>query len=71
MSLEDAVAKYPSQAVDKLAAVLGLVEDNFTEFRQRAARYKERPQRPLEKRFYLQADCVGGEDTKRLRVESP
>jgi hypothetical protein len=41
MSLTDAVAKYPSLAVDKLAAVLGLVEDNFTEFRRKAARYKE------------------------------
>jgi hypothetical protein len=71
MSLEEAVATYPSHAVEKLAAILGLVEDNFTEFRRRAARYNERHQQPLEKRLHLQADGVGGEDTKRSRVESP
>jgi hypothetical protein len=71
MSLEEAVAKYPSQAVDKLAAVLGLIEDNFTQFRQRAARYRERPQQPVEKRPPLQADRVSGEDIKRPREESP
>jgi hypothetical protein len=32
LSLKAAVRKYPSQAVEKVAAVLGLVEENFTAF---------------------------------------
>jgi pyruvate kinase len=56
MSLEEAVKEYPTRAVEKLAAVLGLVEENFTAFYQRAARCKDRPQKSLEKRPQLQAD---------------
>jgi hypothetical protein len=52
LSLEAAVRKYPSQAVEKVAAVLGLVEENFTAFYANATRYQQQQQylHPIEKR---------------------
>jgi hypothetical protein len=66
MSLEEAVAAHPSQAVDRLAPVIGLDEDKFTEYCQRAARYSERPQQhPGKRSGYL----VGEEYPKRPKVQ--
>lgn len=67
MSLEDAVRQYPSTAVEKVAAVLGLVEENFAAFKRRALEFEQRP-RSVEKRTYLQ-QAQTGEHTKRQRLQ--
>jgi len=50
LSLEEAVQRYPAQAVEKVATVLGLIEENF----ERALEYQQLPRR-IEKRL-LQND---------------
>lgn len=67
LSLEDAVRRYPTRAVERVAAVLGLVEENFAEFYKTASKYHQEPQ-VIEKRPQLQWDQTG-EDTKRQRLQ--
>jgi len=62
LSLEEAVQRYPTQAVEKVATVLGLVEENF----ERAFKYRQSPRR-IEKRLQPQGDRPT-EDTKRQRL---
>ncbi|PVH69908.1 hypothetical protein DL98DRAFT_598251 [Cadophora sp. DSE1049] len=62
LSLEEAVQRYPSQAVEKVATALGLVEENF----ERAPKYQHSPRR-IEKRLQPQVDRPI-EDTKRQRI---
>ena len=69
ISLEDAVERHPSRAVEKLAAVLGLAEENFARFHERSERYKQRPQQPIEKRPLLETNHVG-EDAKRAKIQA-
>ena len=61
LSLEEAVQRYPTQAVEKVATVLGLVEENF----ERALKYQQLPRR-IEKR--LQSRDQPMEAVKRQRL---
>ncbi|KAH8585626.1 hypothetical protein B0O99DRAFT_603152 [Bisporella sp. PMI_857] len=67
LSLEDAVQQYPSRAVEKVAAVLGLVEENFAEFYEGALKYQQQP-RVIEKRPQVQRDEIG-KDAKRPKPQ--
>lgn len=49
LSLEEAVQRYPSQAVEKVATALSLVEENF----EHAPKYQQSPRR-IEKRLQPQ-----------------
>merc|ERR1712000_109440 len=62
LSLEDAVQRYPTQAVQKVATVLGLVEENF----ERALKYQQLPRR-IEKRLQSGGDQPT-EEAKRQRL---
>ncbi len=57
LSLEEAVQRYPTQAVEKVATVLGLVEENF----ERAFKYRQSPRR-IEKRLQPQGSGVLAHD---------
>jgi hypothetical protein len=65
-SLQDAVEMYPHIVVEALAAIVGLVEDNFIRFWTRAAEFNQRPKRPATKR--LQGKLQVPEKTKRQRL---
>jgi hypothetical protein len=67
ISLEEAVQQNPSRAVEKVAAVLGLVEENFLTFKRRALEFERKPQL-IEKRPHLQQDQTR-QDTKRQRLQ--
>ncbi|KAK0105989.1 hypothetical protein ONS95_004496 [Cadophora gregata] len=62
LSLEEAVQRYPTQAVEKVATVLGLVEENF----ERALKYQQLPRR-IEKRLQSGGDQPM-EEAKRQRL---
>lgn len=47
---EDAVRRYPESAVEALAPLIGLDEDNFHSFQAQAAEFRQRPQQPVAKR---------------------
>jgi hypothetical protein len=69
VSLEEAVRKYPLDALNELASCFGLVFSDIHDFYQRAAQYRQRPQRGGTKRG---TDMVGmSEDRKRTRVSKP
>ena len=67
ISLEHAVRQYPSVAIEKVAAVLGLIEENFVAFKRRALEAQQRPQY-VEKRMHLQ-QTQDREETKRQRLQ--
>jgi len=62
LSLEEAVQRYPAQAVEKVATVLGLIEENF----ERALKHQQLPRR-IEKRLQSREDQPM-EEAKRQRL---
>merc|ERR1712093_529136 len=62
LSLEDAVQRYPTQAVQKVATVLSLIEENF----ERALKYQQLPRR-IEKRLQSRENQPM-EEAKRQRL---
>jgi hypothetical protein len=68
LSLEEAVLRFPSMAVDALIPIVCLQEENFhfDRFLARAAESKRQPQQPAGKR---DLHVTGGMDTKRARLD--
>ena len=62
LSLEEAVQRYPAQAVEKVATMLGLIEENF----ERALKHQQLPRR-IEKRLQSREDQPM-EEAKRQRL---
>ena len=62
LSLEEAVQRYPAQAVEKVATMLGLIEENF----ERALKYQQLPRR-IEQRLQSREDQPM-EEAKRQRL---
>ena len=62
LSLEEAVQRYPPQAVEKVATVLSLIEENF----ERALKYQQLPRR-IEKRLQSRENQPM-EEAKRQRL---
>ncbi|GKT61392.1 hypothetical protein ColTof4_01475 [Colletotrichum tofieldiae] len=53
LTLRDAVQTYPERAVAALEGILGLNEDNFINFRDRARQQASSPRRPVKRQYQV------------------